>query len=35
MHAINELGEFVDSIFSSEATSLSSLVAIGLLEEEI
>ena len=31
----NELCDFVDNIFSSEATSLSTLAAIGLVEVEI
>ena len=33
-HVTNELCDFVDNIFSSEATSLSSLVVIGLVEVE-
>ena len=35
VHVINGLCNFVDNIFSSEATSLSSFVAIGLMEVEI
>ena len=34
-HVINGLCNFVDNIFSSETTSLSSVVAIGLVEMEI
>lgn len=34
-HVINGLLDFVDNLFSSEATSVSSLVAIGLVEVEI
>ena len=35
VHVTKELCDFLGKIFSSEATSLSSLVAIGLLELEI
>ena len=35
MHVIHGLCDFVDNIFSSEATSLSSLIEIGLGEMEI
>ena len=35
VHVIYGLYDFLDNIFSSQATSLSSLVAIGLVEMEI
>ena len=35
VYGINGLRNFVDNIFSSKATFLSSLVAIGLVEVEI
>ena len=34
VHVINEFCDFVDNTFSPEATSLSSLVAIGIAEVE-